>query len=354
MPALITQRKNDHLDLCAKQDVEATDRSTGFERLSFQPRTLPELDWDELDTHVTLLGRCFAAPFMISGMTFGVERGDALNRNLARCAAHHNIPLGVGSQRIALENRHTQQANDLRRHAPDIFLLANLGISHLQREQCLQAVEMLEANALAIHLNVMQELMQPEGSRNFRGVLAKLQQLAADFPVPIIVKEVGFGIDPHTAARLLASGIAAIDVGGKGGTSWSWIEGLRHATQEERQLAQAFRNWGIPTAYNVAVLRDALPHCPLIATGGIRDGLMAAKALALGANMVGLGLPLLKAALVSDAAAIAVMHTFIRGLKITMLTTASRSLADLAAALQLDAPYCRNFEHIMHRKRNKT
>ena len=172
--------------------------------------------------------------------------------------------------------------------------------------------------------------------------------------MPIIVKEVGFGIDIHTATRLLESGIAAIDVGGKGGTSWSWIEGLRHATQEEHQLAQAFRNWGIPTAYNVAVLHDALPHCPLIATGGMRDGLMAAKALALGASMVGLGLPLLKAALVSDTEAKAVMHTFIRGLKITMLTTGSRSLADLAAALQLDAPYCRNFEHIMHKKGNKT
>ena len=351
MPELITTRKEQHIDLCATQDVEATDRGTGFAQLSFRPCTLPELDWNELDTNVELCGRSFAAPFIISGMTFGIERSDVINGNLARCAAHHNIPMGVGSQRIALEGKHS--CGNLRRHAPDIFLLANLGISHLQRDLCLQAVEMIAADALAIHLNVMQELIQPEGSRNFRGIMQKLCELAADFPVPIIVKEVGFGIDVQTATRLYESGIAALDVGGKGGTSWSWIEGLRSNDHETRQLAQAFRNWGIPTAYNTAVLRAALPHCPLIATGGVRDGLTAAKALALGANMVGLGLPLLKAALVSDAKAIKVMDGFIRGLKITMLTTGSRKISDLSASLCLDAPYRDKFAQLMAKQDHK-
>lgn len=339
-------RKAQHIALCADNDVEATDHSTGFERLCFLPRTLPELDWDELDTRTVLCGRSFAAPFVISGMTFGVERGDAINHNLARCAAHFDLPMGVGSQRIALEGAGTRRSCDIRRTAPDIFLLANLGISHLQRDLCLRAVEMIAADALAIHLNVMQELMQPEGSRNFRGILQRLGKLTASFPVPIIVKEVGFGVDVQTATRLFESGVAAIDVGGKGGTSWSWIEGLRGNTEETRQLAQSFRNWGIPTAYNTALLHAALPDCPLIATGGVRDGLTAAKALALGATMVGLGLPLLRAALIDSAATIRVMDNFIRGLKITMLTTASRQLAALPAALCHDAPYRAEYERL--------
>ena len=354
MPELIATRKEQHIDLCANHDVEATDRGTGFARLSFRPCTLPELDWHELDTRAALWGRTFAAPFVISGMTFGVERSAVINHNLARCAAHHNIPMGVGSQRIALEHPAIASENTLRRHAPDIFLLANLGISHLQRDFCLRAVEMLEANALAIHLNVMQELIQPEGSRNFRGILHKLSELTKNFPVPIIVKEVGFGIDVQTATRLYESGITALDVGGKGGTSWSWIEGLRSDDNDTRQLAQVFRNWGIPTSYNTALLRAALPHCSLLATGGVRDGLTAAKALALGANLVGLGLPLLKAALVSDVETIKVMDNFIRGLKITMLTTGSAKIADLAASLCLDAPYRDKFTQLMSRRDEHT
>ena len=353
MPELISTRKKQHIDLCATHDVEATDRSTGFERLNFCPRTLPELDWHDLDTRAELCGRTFAAPFVISGMTFGIARSEVINHNLARCAAHHSIPMGVGSQRIALEHPDIANQHNPRRHAPDIFLLANLGISHLQRDLCLRAVEMIEANALAIHLNVMQELIQPEGSRNFRGILQSLGKLTQNFPVPIIVKEVGFGIDVQTATRLYESGIAALDVGGKGGTSWSWIEGLRGVDDETRQLAQAFRNWGIPTAYNTAVLREALPHCPLLATGGVRDGLTAAKALALGANMVGLGLPLLKAALVSAAETIKVMDNFISGLKVTMLSTGSAKIADLSSSLCLDAPYRDKFTQLLRHRQGE-
>ena len=339
MNELTATRKEQHIDICANNDVEATDRGTGFEQFSFLPRTLPELDWDELDIRATLCGRSFAAPYVISGMTFGVERGDTINSNLARCAAHFDVPMGVGSQRVALEGGGASRSCNIRRVAPDIFLLANLGISHLRRDLCWRAVEMIAADALAIHLNVMQELIQPEGSRNFRGVLRQLELVARDFPVPIIVKEVGFGIDVQTATRLFESGVTALDVGGKGGTSWSWVEGLRSDMAATQQLARSFRNWGIPTAYNTTALRTALPHCQLIATGGIRDGLTAAKALALGANMVGLGLPLLRAAVLSDIEVINVMSTFIRGLKITMLATASRQLDELAAALCHDVPY---------------
>ncbi len=349
MPELITARKEQHIDLCINRDVEASEHNTGFEQVCFLPRTLPELAWDDLNIHTKMWGRTFSAPFIISGMTFGIERSTTINRNLARCAAHHNIPLGIGSQRIALEQPDLVQKNNPRHHAPDIFLLANLGISHLHRDLCLRAVEMIEANALAIHLNVMQELIQPEGSRNFHGILQKLHDLTQNFPVPIIVKEVGFGLDVQTATHLHASGIAALDVGGKGGTSWSWIEGLRSDDPATYQLAQTFRNWGIPTAYNTAMLRVALPHCPILATGGIRDGLMAAKALALGANMVGLGLPLLQAATINEEEVIKVMDNFIKGLKITMLTTGSSNINELTPSLHLTAPYHHEFINLMKR-----
>lgn len=326
-------RKDQHLDVCADSDVEAEDRQAGFSEVALMPRTLPELAWEDIDTRVGVFGREFGAPFLIAGMTFGFPRAEQINSNLARCAAHFNIPMGVGSQRIALEGGGHRQDFVFREEAPNIFLLANIGISHLERDLCLQAVEMITADALAIHLNVMQELIQPEGSRDFRHIFTRLEKVAVDFPVPIIAKEVGFGIDMVTAERLFAAGAAAVDVGGKGGTSWSWIEGLRATDLETRELAASFRNWGIPTAFNTAAMRAAFPHKTIIATGGIRSGLTAAKALALGANLVGVGLPLLKAAMVSAEQTIKTMHTFIRGLKIAMLATGNAKISTLSQSL---------------------
>lgn len=333
---IIEQRKNQHIDLCAERDVEAKDRDTGFDLLSFMPCSLPELDWQQIDTSTNVWGRVFDVPLLISGMTFGVEKSEIINLRLAETAASFNIPMGVGSQRIALRGGKQQ---NLKKIVPNVFLIANLGISHLSRDNCRRALEMIDADAIAIHLNVMQELIQNEGDRNFnKGFYTKLEEVCRHLPCPVIVKEVGFGIDPTTAQRLFDCGVQTIDVGGKGGTAWGWVEGLRADDHQTLTLAESFRDWGIPTAFTTYLVRQQLAKATLIATGGIRDGLTVAKALALGANLCGIGLPLLRAALAGEEQLEQTLATIIRGLKITMLATASCKITDLKQALCFKTP----------------
>ncbi|MDE3268810.1 MAG: type 2 isopentenyl-diphosphate Delta-isomerase [Pseudomonadota bacterium] len=341
------ERKQQHISVCANENVETGDNFTGFSDVALLPCTLPELNWSDIDVRMRFLQHQFNAPLMIAGMTFGIEEGDKINRRLATCAASAGIPMGIGSQRVALEDQQPQKYRDLKRNNPTLYLIANLGSSHLQRDRCLQAVEMVEADALAIHLNILQELVQAGGNRNFAGTLQNLATVALDFPVPIIVKEVGSGIDVQTAKRLHACGVAAIDVGGKGGTAWGWVEGL--CAEERARVATTFRDWGIPTAFNTLVVRQALPTAELIATGGIRTGLDIAKALALGANCGGVGLPLLRAALVSTAAVAAVIETYIEELKMAMLATGSRTLDQLPQALCYKHPYYDEFQRLLRK-----
>jgi isopentenyl-diphosphate delta-isomerase len=332
-------RKDQHIAICETQDVEASDRYTGLSDVRLLPNALPELAWSELVTTREFLGRTFAWPFLITGMTGGVDRGAAINRRLARAASAFGIPMGVGSQRLALENPAHAQIFTVKDEAPDVFLIANLGIAQLMHddaiEDCRRAVAMIGADAIALHVNIVQELVQVEGDRDFRGVLAAIATICAAMPVPVVVKEVGAGIDPRTAARLLAAGVAAIDVGGSGGTSWSFIEGARAESPITKAVAMTFRDWGIPTGCAVAALKAAHPRATLIATGGIRDGLMAAKAIALGATMAGIGLPLFRAALQSDDAPLAVLETMAQGLKTAMLASGAPTLADLATRLHI-------------------
>lgn len=333
---IIEQRKKQHIDLCAKSDVEDKDRDTGFDLLSFMPCALPELDWQQIDPSVNVWGRLFDAPLLISGMTFGVAKSEVINLRLAKAAARFNIPMGVGSQRIALPKG---QQQDLKKNVAKLFLIANLGISHLSLDNCRRALEMIDADAIAIHLNVMQELIQNEGDRNFNsGIYTRLEQVCSNLSCPVIVKEVGFGIDPATAQRLFDCGVRTIDVGGKGGTAWGWIEGLRADDRYTLNLAESFRGWGIPTAFATHLVRKQLAEITLIATGGIRDGVTVAKALALGANLCGIGLPLLRAALIDEEQLEHTLSTIIRGLKITMLATASRKINELQRALCFGAP----------------
>jgi isopentenyl-diphosphate delta-isomerase len=343
-----SQRKSHHIDICAKQDVESSDRDNGLSKLGFMPCALPEMSWDECDTRVRFLGREFAAPLLITGMTGGVERGQEINHNLAKAAAAARIPMGVGSQRLALEDATYAAVFDVKRTVPDVFLIANIGAAQIAslrdpgkaRELCLRTVKMIAADALAIHVNVLQELIQIEGDRDFRGVLSAVAAITRDFPVPVIVKEVGTGMDPTTVRRLAETGVAAIDVGGRGGTSWGWIEGLRANNPELLELARSFRDWGLTTgsALNHAVTAlakmDALPNKPaLIATGGIRTGVDVAKVIALGASMAGVGLPLFRAALKNSDEVTRTIEQILRGLKTVMMCTGSRKLADLEQAL---------------------
>jgi len=341
-------RKSQHIDLCRSQDVEASDRFTGFERVHFIPEALPNTSIDRLDTKISFLGGSFDYPILITGMTGGVEQGTEINRRLAAAAAHFRIPMGIGSQRIALENPAYAEIFHVKRWQPDVFLIGNLGFAQLLQDNfldlCEQAVDMIQANALAIHLNVLQEAVQVEGDRHFGGILERLHLVCERLAVPIMIKEVGCGISPNTCLRLKDAGVAAIDIGGRGGTSWGYIEGLRSASQETQNLGETFRDWGIPTAYSLAAVRSQLKDFPLVATGGIRDGLTIAKAIAIGANLAGIGLPLLRAALRSEEAPLQILETLVRGLKVTMLATGSESLSQLEQHLSLGLPLESNFE----------
>lgn len=336
-------RKEQHIHICATQDVEASDRYTGFGDLRLVPKALPELSWHELDTQTRFLGQRFSYPIVITGMTGGVERAAEINRRLALAASKFGIAMGVGSQRLALENPEHAAIFAVKRTTPDLFLIGNLGFAQLRGrtlsaaiDDCKRAVAMIDADALAIHVNVLQEVIQVEGDRDFRGAYAMLTAIARHLPVPLIVKEVGSGIDPESAQRLVECGVAAIDIGGKGGTSWSFIEGARAQSTALQHVAQSFRDWGIPTAIALHHARTALgPKTPLIATGGVRDGLTIAKAVALGANLVGVGLPLFRAALLDESLVQDVLDELIRGLKTAMIASGSGSLSDLAGRLRL-------------------
>ena len=336
-------RKSQHIYLCHKKDVESTDRFTGFSRVKFIPQAFPEMNWEDCDTSSEFLGAKFDLPILITGMTGGIQKGAMINETLAQAAVKHNIPMGIGSQRVALENSEYESIFKLKDKFPRLFLIGNLGAAQIAGpsglERCLRAVDMVQANALAIHVNVLQELVQVEGDRSFRGLLHSIGELCKKLPVPVLIKEVGSGMDPNTANRLVNLGVAAIDVGGKGGTSWPYIEGLRSKNAETKRLADCYRDWGIPTAYSLSALNLRQLGVPLIATGGIRDGLTVARACGLGAQMVGVGLPLLRAALSSSAACDTVLDNFANELRVCMLATGSRTLASLKKKLCLSDPF---------------
>lgn len=316
-------RKSQHIELCATTDVEHTHKNNGFADIELPVVALPEISWDDVSTDARFMDHSFNAPILITGMTGGVAQGTIINERLARCASTHKIPMGVGSQRMALENPEHAGIFRLKHKFPDLFLIGNLGIGQLQDahylDLCKRAVDMIDANALAIHVNVLQELIQVEGDRDFRGLIDKIAHVQETVGVPVLVKEVGAGMDINTARKLWDRGIRYFDIGGAGGTSWAHIEGLRSSDEFIRRRGEIFRDWGIPTATALRDLRAALPKAGIVATGGIRDGLTALKAIHTGANMVGIGLPLMRAAMTNDEAPTKLMGAIIDELKIAMI-----------------------------------
>ena len=344
-------RKSQHIHICNRYDVESTDKFNGFSKLSFIPKTIPEMNVSECQTSVNFLDQSFAYPILITGMTGGIQHGAEINMRLAKTAQTFKIPMGVGSQRLALENSEYEDIFKLKNQFPDLYLIGNLGASqlldHNWLDSCKRAIDMIQANALAIHINIIQELVQIEGDRSFKGIFERIESLCHWSPVPIIIKEVGAGMDPHTALRLEQHGVAAIDVGGKGGTSWSYVEALRSRHQDASKTGEVFRDWGIPTAYSLSALLASEISLPLIATGGIRSGLSVAKAVALGAHLVGVGLPLLRAAVTSAEAVEHVMNQLIQELKITMVATGSQDLSSLRKSICLGEPFEDTFKHML-------
>ncbi|WP_457651851.1 type 2 isopentenyl-diphosphate Delta-isomerase [Rhodocaloribacter sp.] len=329
-PAGDRDRKAEHLALALQTGMQS-DRNP-FDDYVFEHEALPELDFDEIDTRTRFLGKPLAAPLLISSMTGGTDAAAAVNRNLALGAERAGIALAVGSQRKALEDPAHAASFRIRDAAPTIPLLANLGAVQLNYgfglDACEAAVRMIDADALVFHLNPLQEAIQPEGQRNFSGLLAKMEAVAARLSVPVIVKEVGSGITRETAWALAGRGLRIIDVAGVGGTSWARIEGRR---ADDDDLGALFAGWGIPTPESIRQVR-AVPGVTLIGSGGIRSGLDAAKAIALGADLVGMAAPFLPPALDAPEAVAAKAEHIVHELKIAMFCLGTRTLDDLKRA----------------------
>lgn len=326
-------RKADHIRICLDEDVQSHRITNGFERYRFTHCCLPELNRDEIDISTTFLGKTVKTPLLISSMTGGTQQAKLINQRLAKTAQRYGLAMGVGSQRVAVENPDLTATFSVRKYAPDALLFANLGAVQLNYDygiaQCRQAVDALEADALILHLNPLQEAVQTEGDVNFKGLFDKIEQLASVLEVPIVAKEVGNGISSEMAQRLIDVGVAAIDVAGAGGTSWARVESERAKDPKQRRLGNTFADWGIPTATCITQIRQISKTIPLIASGGMRNGLDAAKAIALGANLAGLALPFLQAADQSEAALAELSEALIAEIVTVLFCTASGSLADL-------------------------
>ena len=329
-------RKRDHLRISLEEDVRSG-LTTGLERYRLAHVALPEMALADVQLGTSFLGHALGAPLLISAMTGGAEQAGAVNRNLSLAAQRLGLAMGLGSQRAALEDPAVLESYRVRAWAPNILLFANLGAVQLNHgyglAECRRAVESVGADALALHLNPLQEALQPEGDTDFAGLLDKIAAVCAGLACPVIVKEVGWGISGAVAERLVSAGVAAIDVAGAGGTSWSAVESYRAPDADEAAMAQAFARWGIPTAEAIIEVRQTYPEIPLIASGGIGHdhdaGIQAALCLALGADLVGMAHALLRPAAESAEAVTRRLELTLRQLRIAMFCAGARTIADL-------------------------
>jgi isopentenyl-diphosphate Delta-isomerase len=330
------QRKSRHLDVCLTEDV-ASRLDAGWSAVRLRHEALPEIALADVDVATTFLGFALRAPILISSMTGGTQRAAEINRRLARAAETAGIAFALGSGRALLEDQTLRGTFDVRPVAPKVTLFANIGAVQLNYgvrvDDARRLVDTLGANGLYLHLNPLQEAIQRDGDTNFRNLAPKITALCSALDVPVIAKSVGSGISPSTAARLLACGVSGIDIAGAGGTSWALVEGKRSGDERRERIAEAFGDWGFATPRATAAVRTALPAVPLVASGGIRDGVHIAKAVALGADLAGLALPFLRAAETSEAAVTELIDEIVVGLRIAMFATGSRTIADLRDAL---------------------
>lgn len=327
-------RKVDHIRINLEKNVQFPRLTTGLEKYRFMHQALPELNLAEVDCSLELFGKKLDAPILISSMTGGTELAQKLNINLATAAQEHNIPMGLGSQRAAIEDPSLDVTYQIRSVAPDIMIFANIGAVQFNYgyglEQCQRAVDMVDANALILHFNVLQEAVQPEGDINFAGLLAKVEEVCKKIAVPIIAKEVGWGFSEKNARDLANAGVSAIDVAGSGGTSWSEVEYHRAPSSFHARVAASFADWGIPTADAVQYAKAGAPDLPIMASGGLRDGIDIAKSIALGATLGGLAGPFLKAADDSVEAVDQLIRELKAQVRIAMLCSSASNLEELA------------------------
>ncbi len=315
----IVSRKNDHITVCLTQNVQS-DRTNGFEKYRLIHNALPEIDFENVTTETEFIGKKIAAPILFSSMTGGTENGNRINRSLLEAAENLQIPFAFGSLRILIEEKLQRTFENPRKIAPTIPILANIGAVQLNygfsRDQCLEAVEIVEGDGLILHLNPLQEVLQSSGNPDFSKLLEKIEKLCSDFPVPIIIKEVGWGISVSTARKLSDAGIDMIDVAGAGGTSWAKVEKEVAGNEEIAVLAMPFYDWGIQTAQCVEQIHREVPEIKLIASGGITNGVEVWKALLLGAELAGIARPLLEPALKGSEAVQEIAAGIIKQLRI--------------------------------------
>lgn len=328
----IHKRKSEHIEIALKKKVTGDHVTTGFENIRFLHNALPEIDFAEISLETEFLGFSCRTPFLISSMTGGAELAEKINRHLAEASEERGWMLALGSTRALIESPEHHSSFQLRKYAPNTPIIANLGAVQFNYgftvAEVEKIIEITDADMLVLHLNSIQEVIQEEGDTNFKDLLSKIENLCKNIDIPVGVKEVGWGIDGTVAKKLVDVGIAFIDVAGAGGTSWSQVEKYRAKNPLKRAAAEAFSDWGIPTAYCVQSVRSQVEQ-PVIASGGMRNGLDAAKAIAIGADLVGFGRSILKEATESTESVLQVMETRELELKIAMFGIGARTIQEL-------------------------
>lgn len=320
---MISDRKLEHLEICKNYDVEHH-KTTGFEDIELVHESLPEVDFDKIDTSINLFGKKLDSPLIISAITGGHPASKEINSNLALASENTNVGMGVGSQRAGISNPELVDTYTIvRDKAPNTFIIGNIGAPQVEYAQ--DAINMLNTDALAIHLNPLQEIIQPEGDINAEGFIDSIKEICSMTEIPIIAKETGAGISRKDAQILEKIGVDAIDIQGVGGTSWAAVETYR---ANNPHLGNLFWDWGIPTAVStVGVLEST--NIPVISSGGIRNGLDAAKAISLGATCVGMALPFLKHAYLGHDYIEQKINLFNRELKTAMFLVGASSIKEL-------------------------
>ena len=336
---IIKQRKRDGIEIPLNNDVQAKTTSTYLEYVKLIHNALPELDYDEIDISTTFLKRKFSAPIIIDSMTGGAPEAAKINGRLGELAEKYGFAMGLGSQRAGLESKELAETYSIaRKNAPSAFLIANIGGAQLAKgltiDNIKKIIDMIQADALVIHLNPLQELIQPEGEPKYKGVFSIISEISGSLDVPVIVKEVGAGISKEVAVKLEVAGVSAINVAGAGGTSWAGVEKLRaEASNNDLKihLGEIFWDWGIPTATSIIEVKKTV-KVPIIASGGLRNGLEMAKCIVLGASMCAMAYPFLLKAAESKEQLFNFADTVIAELKSTMFLIGAMNLSLLKSS----------------------
>ncbi len=336
MPSQTEGRKADHIQICLKENVQTRKATSGFEDIFLVHKALPEINRDDINLSSTVFNHKFSAPIIVEAITGGVEKSLKINASIAEAVEELGLGMGVGSQRAAIENPKLEKTFAIaRKRAPTSFIIGNIGGPQLARgygvKEAKRAVEMINADALAIHLNPLQEAVQPEGETNFKGVLKKICEIIEALNVPVLVKETGAGISAEDAKMLETAGISGIDVAGVGGTSWAAVEYYRakeRGDEFHQRLGETFWDWGTPTAISLVEVAQST-QLPIIASGGVRNGENVAKAIVLGADLAGTASPILQAAINGSKEVKKVLTYMIEEMRNTMFLAGAKSINEL-------------------------